>query len=133
MIKSTSILLIGLTVTGCATNFYYENDQKVEVTQLHESRSYDGNNSKKSVDYYKTSTGHKVGVTNEILVQCKTNVDCKKVIKEYEPLSIVALSDSIFLVSITEDKNVFEMSQILYSHDEIKLAHPNFIKEKKRR
>lgn len=133
MIKSTSILLIGLTVAGCATNFYYENDQKVEVTKLHESRSYDGNSSKKSVDYYKTSTGHQVGVTNEILVQCKTNVDCKKVIKEYEPLSIVALSDTIFLVSITEDKNVFDFSQLLYSRDEINIAHPNFIKEKKRR
>lgn len=133
MIKSIFIPLIGLTAFGFATDFYYEGGQKIEVTKLYESRSFEHNDSIRSVEYYKTSRGHKVGVVNEILVQCKSNVNCEELLKKHDVLAVTALSDTIFLVSISEDKNVFEMSQGLYEDSGVEIAHPNFVKEKRRR
>ncbi|MCH9741354.1 MAG: hypothetical protein K0U38_11040 [Epsilonproteobacteria bacterium] len=128
MRKTILLPILALTVVGCAGDFYYENDKKVEVTKVAEKRD-----NKSNVTYYKTSNGHKVGVTNEILVQCKADVDCTKVLSKYETLSVSNLSDTILLVTVATEKNVFEVSQTLYNDADIEVAHPNFIKEKVRR
>lgn len=128
MKRAVILSLFALTVMGCASDFYYEKGQKVDVTQLKEQRD-----SKDSVTYYKTSTGHKVGVTNEILVQCKADVNCTDVLAKYETLSVSNLSETIFLVSVDQEKNVFEVSRTLYDDRDIEMAHPNFVKAKERR
>lgn len=133
MKKTVVSLLFTLSIASVAADFYYENGQKVEVTKLYEKRSLEQNSSIKNVTYYKTSKGHKIGVLNEILVQCKIGVNCKELLKKYDVSLVTTLSDTIFLVNIAKDKNVFEVSQELYEDNDVELAHPNFIKEKKRR
>ena len=120
--------LLALTIAGCASNFYYEEGEKIEVIQLKEKRSSIDN-----VTYYKTSKGYKVGVNNEILLQCVEATDCKEILSKYALISITSLSDKILLVKVSEDENVFEMSQKLYEDKSIEFAHPNFIKVRKRR
>lgn len=133
MKKAVISSLFALSILSVAADFYYENGQKVEVSKLYEKRSVEQNASIKKVTYYKTSKGHKVGVLNEILVQCKTGINCKELLNKYDIASVTALSDTIFLVNIATDQNVFEISQKLYEDKDVELAHPNFVKEKKRR
>jgi hypothetical protein len=128
MKKQIVLSLLALTIVGCANDFYYENGKKVEVTKLKEKR-----NNRSETTYYKTSSGHKVGVTDEILVQCSASKDCEKVLEKYKLSAVSRLSDEIFLVKITKDKNIFEISQKLYEDANITSAHPNFLKTKKRR
>jgi len=118
MKKEIILGLIALTFVANATDFYYENGKRVGDS---------------NISYYKTSKGHKIGVKNDILVECKEEVDCKSVLSNYETLTISALTDTIFIVTIPKDKNIFEFSQNLYENLNIKIAHPNFRKIKRRR
>lgn len=127
------ISLLGLTLVGCASNFYYENGKKITVTKLESSEIQKKISSDDEVAYYKNSKGHKIGVKDDILVECKEKIDCREVLSKYETTSVRSVSDSIFMVKISKDKNVFEFSQKLYEDADIKIAHPNFRKEKKRR
>lgn len=130
--KRTLAIAFILSSIVNATNFYYENGEKIEVTQLPESRNFEGNSSN-TITYYKTSKGHKVGVVNEILLKCHTGIVCEDVLKKYETNAIQKLSDTIFLIEVDKDKNIFKVSQTLYEDKDIEFAHPNFIKSKKRR
>ena len=128
MKKEIILGLIALTLFGNATDFYYENGKKVEVVKINEKRVNDSN-----ITYYKTSKGHKIGVKNDILVECKEGVNCKSILSNYETLTISALTDTIFIVTIAKDKNIFEFSQTIYENSNIKIAHPNLRKTKRRR
>jgi len=133
MKKKIIMSLIGLSLLTEASDFYYENGKKVEVVKIEKSHKQQKKSSGTEVEYYKTSKGHKVGVKNDILVECQEDADCQEVLSAYETLSVEALSDTIFMVTIAKDKNVFEFSQKLYEDIKIKIAHPNFRKEKRRR
>jgi len=133
MKKEIIIGLIGLTLIGNASDFYYENGKKIEVVEIEKSDSKQKKRSSSEVKYYKTAHGHKVGVKNDILVECNEGVNCENILSSYSLLSMSALSDTIFIVTIAKGENVFKFSQKLYSDAKIKLAHPNFRKNKRRR
>jgi len=129
MKKEIVLLLAGLTINACAGEYYYENGKKVEVHKLPESRVL----SSKDVAYYKTEYGHRIGVNNEIIVQCKNGVNCMKILSQYGLSDISKLSAHLFLVKVKNSVSVFELSRKLYADDKIELAHPNFIKNRKKR
>jgi hypothetical protein len=123
------LIVLGLSLSACASEYYYEYGKKITVTKSYEQRAINNNN----ITYYTTQNGQKVGVTNEIIVQCEANIDCKTTLEKYNLQNISNLSDKLFLVKINNSENIFETSQQLYNNKDIKLAHPNFIKTKKRR
>jgi len=127
------ISLLGVTLFGCASDFYYENGKKIEVTKIDDKSIQKKVNANDAIQYYKNSKGHKIGVKNDILIKCKEKVACKELLSKYETTSIRSLSPTIFIVEIAKEKNVFEFSQKLYEDENISIAHPNFRKEKKRR
>ncbi len=118
----TSVLLLQ------ASEFYYAHDKKMKVTELKEKRyTADG------IRYFQTAQGKKIGVTDEIIVQCKESVNCFELLKDQGFSSISKLSSTLFLVKVAKDENIFTISQKLYEQSEIILAHPNFIKQRQRR
>jgi len=80
-----------------------------------------------------TSNGHKVGVNDEIIVQCQDNINCQNELEKYDFREISKLSKKLFLVKVNNNEDIFKISQKLYNSDAVKLAHPNFIKKRKRR
>lgn len=126
MKKSLILLVLGLVLSACANDYYYDHGEKIEVSKLKETRVSKENN----ISYYMTSKGHKVGVSNEIIVQCEKNVDCLNVLKKYNLTHISKLSDTLFLIKLVKGEDVFKLSQKLYHDNDIKLAHPNFIKNR---
>jgi len=134
MRKEIILGLIALTLVGEATDFYYENGKKIEVVSLEKSKKQEKPDNSLKVVYYKTSHGHKVGVKNDILVECNEGVNCTKVLASYDDLlSTHSLSETIFVVTIAKDKNIFEFAQKLYMDKDIAIAHPNFRKKRKKR
>ena len=129
MTKTIIIPLLGLTIVSSANDFYYENDKKIEVSKLIEKRDMKNPN----FSFYKTSNGHEVGVNSEILVQCEEGVECQPLLVAQKLEKVTKLTDKIFLVTIATGENVFKWSQKLYENESIKIAHPNFLKRKKRR
>jgi len=136
MKKKMVLILIGFSLYASASEYYYERGKKIELTELSQKKA----NSNNHVKYYLTKTGNKIGVTNELIVQCKADIDCIEVLKEYafeqvselSKISLVKevskLSETLFLVKIKKDENIFKVSKTLYNNKAIILAHPNFIK-----
>jgi len=118
------IFLIIITSLIKADDFYYNNGNIVKVTKILKLR----NNSE--IKYYRTSNGNKIGVKNDILVECVDDVNCSKVLTKYDILSFKNITDTIYLLQIDKSKNIFEFTQKLYLDNDIKIAHPNFRKER---
>ncbi len=132
MTKQIIFSLLGLTLVGCGSDFYYNNGQKVELTKI-KSTQQEKKQTNQAITYYKTSTGHQVGIKDEILVECQKEVDCKKLLNTYTLKSISQLSDKIFLVTAPQGEDILKLSQKLFEDKNIANAHPNFIKKHKRR
>lgn len=112
-----------------ANSFYYEYGQKVEVSKISNKRSLDN-----SVEYYQKANGTQVGIkTDEILVKCHDGVNCKSLLDSYNFASVEALTQTIFLVTLQSKQELFSYAQQLHKSDKIEFAHPNFVKERKRR
>ena len=121
------ISLMAMTLLVNADDFYYENGNIVEVSEMAQSRDNSG------IKYYRSSKGNKIGVKNDLLVECVEDVNCSSILSKYDTISIKNITDTIYLIKIDSSKNIFEFSQKLYLDNSIKIAHPNFRKEKKRR
>ncbi len=121
-----------------ANESYYKNGKLVELKNIY---SFIGVNdspikhskSKSSIKYYKTITGKKVGVTNQLLVKCKELVNCPMLLDTFNLLNYSKLSDTIFIVTIKKGGNVFSVSRTLFESTEVEFAHPNFVKERRKR
>lgn len=111
-----------------ANEFYYAYDKKVKVTELKEKR-----NTIDGTRYFQTSQGKELGVTDEIIVQCRESINCLKLLESLGFTHVSKLSSILFLIKVDKDENVFTVSQKLHEQNDILLAHPNFIKERKRR
>jgi len=124
--------LIALLLLACllyANDFYYEYGQKVELTPATQKRSTNS-----SIEYYQKSNGNTVGIKkDEILVKCYQGVDCFKVLTKYNFASLSNLSSTIYLVKLTSTQEIFNYLQMLHHDSDIEFAHPNFVKERKRR
>ncbi len=110
-----------------ADNFYYEFDKKVELKNVIKSDSLSSND---EIQEYVTTSGEAVKFKNEILVQCEKDKYCED---DFESLNLsnrTKLSEDFYLIKLDQDQNIFELCQELYNLEDIKSAHPNFIKSR---
>jgi len=70
---------------------------------------------------------------NEVLVKCIDNKICPKVLESYKFKNIEKLTNTIYLIKLDDDKDAKITSILLQENEQIKFAHPNYIKTKKRR
>lgn len=122
-------IILGLFSMSYANASYYENGKLVELENIHSSRSVNGS----YIEYYKNANGQKVGITDDILVQCNEGVDCPSVLNQFNLTDYKKLTDKIFVVKIQDYDNIFSVSRALFESKKVKFAHPNFIKERQRR
>lgn len=121
------LLCCCLTNLLLADNFYYEFDKKVELKNVIKSDSLSSND---EIQEYVTTSGEAVKFKNEILVQCEKDKYCED---DFESLNLsnrTKLSEDFYLIKLDLDQNIFELCQELYNLEDIKSAHPNFIKSR---
>jgi len=125
MFKHGLLSLLCLSLN--AESFYYEYGKKITVEKISNSRS------NSSIIYYKNSLGKEIGIKNEIIFKCIEGKECLNIVKSYNLKNISKLSDKIYIVKVSKDSDIFEISQKLYLEDNIEFANPNFIKKRYRR
>ena len=124
------VLYITLIVSfAFSDTSYYHKGKLTTLTPITEVRSLGEN----GIKYYRTNFGNKVGVTDEILVKCYQSSDCFNTLDKYNFRSISKVTQTIYLVKIDNENDIFKISQELFLDDNIKFAHPNFIKEQQKR
>ena len=119
------LLCCFLTNLLLADNFYYEFDKKVELKNVIKSDSLSSND---EIQEYVTTSGEAVKFKNEILVQCEKDKYCED---DFESLNLsnrTKLSEDFYLIKLDQDQDIFELCQELYNLENVKSAHPNFIK-----
>jgi len=109
--------------------YYYEYDKKVTLNKLKEQRIMGDN----VVEYYQNIQGQKIGVTREIIAKCTKKEYCKDIFEKYSLKNVENLTPTIYLIKLDDGNDVFELSQKLYKEEDITIAHPNFVKERKYR
>ena len=114
-------------------DYYIQYGKKVEVAKIVEKQALSRNVASEKVDFYMTSHGKKVGVTNEIIVKCLESVICAEIFKSFSLTEASNLSDSLYLVKIPDGDDVFTISNKLSNNPNVEFAHPNFIKTNIRR
>lgn len=77
--------------------------------------------------------GQKIGVTDEILIQCKKEFSCLALFSKFNIINYSQLTDKIFIIKIEDYDNVFSLSRRLFETGKVEFSHPNFIKERKKR
>ena len=123
------LIFLGLYSILYANESYYENGKLVEVQNTHISRS--SNHS--SINYYKTAAGKKIGVTDQLLIQCKKSIDCPKLLATFNLSNYSRLSDKIFVVKVENGDNIFSVSRAIFETNKVEFAHPDFTKERRKR
>ena len=139
--KIILLILIGIVSMSYANESYYKNGKLVELQNIYSSSDFNNSSIKhykqdsnsSSIKYYKTLTGNKVGITDQVLVQCSESVNCPELLDNFNLSNYSKLSDKIFVVKIENGDNVFSISRLLFESTKVEFAHPNFIKERKRR
>lgn len=124
------VLICTLSTAIFANNFYYEFDKKVELQNTIKAESFTSNN---DIQEYTTTNGEVVKFRNEILVQCKDTFYCEDDFEELNLSNRTKISENFYLIKLDENQNIFELCQKLYEKEDIKSAHPNYIKSRSKK
>lgn len=124
--KYIAFIFLFLTTFLNANNFYYEFGKKVELQPKINSKSI--NSTASEIMQYKTIDGKTMKFRNEILVQCEDNAYCEDDFSDLSLDNYKKIGPSNFLIKLNGTQDIFEYCQKLYEKDDIKSAHPNYIR-----
>lgn len=129
--KKLLFLFLSTIVALNAQTFYYNNNQKVQLTPLPKSliqsrSAVEG----VEMEYYMTPNKSLVGVSDEILIKSD---DIEYVLKSYSVELLTKISDTIYLLRVKDRAQTLELANKLYEDTKVELAHPNFSKEIQKR
>lgn len=123
------LILISLNFSLLANSFYFEFDKKVEIVPKISTKALNND----EIQEYTTTDGKTIRFKNEILVECNENSDCTDDFEELNIESFNKISHRFFLIKLNSNQDIFEYCQKLYNKEDIKSAHPNYLKERKKR
>lgn len=123
------LILISLNFSLLANSFYFEFDKKVEIVPKISTKTLNND----EIQEYTTTEGKTIKFKNEILVECNENSDCTDDFQELNIESFNKISHRFFLIKLNSKQDIFEYCQKLYNKEDIKSAHPNYLKERKKR
>lgn len=123
------LILISLNFSLLANSFYFEFDKKVEIVPKISTKTLNND----EIQEYTTTEGKTIKFKNEILVECNENSDCTDDFEELNIESFNKISHRFFLIKLNSNQDIFEYCQKLYNKEDIKSAHPNYLKERKKR
>ncbi|MEA2100481.1 MAG: hypothetical protein U9P72_10155 [Campylobacterota bacterium] len=127
MKKIVIFLLFVLSLN--ASESYYERGKLVNLEEVRMLRDSEGS----GIKYFKTKSGQKLGITDDILVKCKGGIDCLDLLNRFSLTDVSKLTDTIFIIKIKDYNTIFSLSRALYESGDVEFAHPNFIKERRKR
>jgi hypothetical protein len=130
------ILLLGLLFIFSSANntFFYQNGKKIYITQLKENIVNTRAITKpKNIKYFLTQNSTKIGIEDTILISTYKNTNLTLLLNIYDLFLVKKLSNNIYLVKVKDISLTLDTANKLYEDSSVKYAHPNFIREIKRR
>jgi len=114
-----------------ADEYYYENGVKVKlIPQSTSTPRILVSVPITQVKYYTNHNNIIVGVDDTIIASCKKDNRCIDDIKSQDIKMIKLISNNIYLITINNKNEIFNISNTLYELGSFKYVHPNFYKKK---
>jgi len=120
-----SIVFIVLIQGLFASDYYYKNNQKINLTPLNISSrdmSY--------IDYYKDDKGITLGITDSLIVKLKNSKDLEHILSSFTLSLEQVLSENLYLLKVTDKSLTIDISNKLCKEEYIEYSHPDFIKKR---
>lgn len=124
--KYLFIFILSLTFSY-ANKFYYEFDKKVEIKTNTTTKSL--NQKYDDIQEYTTTDGKTVKFKNQILVQCKKNSYCEDDFENLNLTNYKNIGNNTYVIKLDNTQDIFSFCQKLYDKQDIKSAHPNYIRK----
>jgi hypothetical protein len=124
------LLFLLLTNLLFAEKFYYEFGKKVYVEEVINTQSKSLNTNEEEIKEYKTNNGKTVKFKNEIIVECEKNKNCEDDFITLGIKNFSNISKYFYHIKLDSNQDIFEFSQKLKELDSVKIAHPDFIKQR---
>lgn len=118
------IFVICLNI-GCANSKYIYNDnEKILLSPVQTLTR-----STSDIDYYTTEKDIEVGVNTNILVKFNDNSNLENYLSEFDLIQIKKISENLYLFQTTDKSLTIDISNSLHEKDDVKYAHPDFLKK----
>jgi len=128
--------LLFISVANAQDNYFYQNNKKVTLTPAPPlTRSLISTSQEKTVNYYHTDQGYQVGVYNKLLVKFKPSDDLDPylLLSPYDIEIDKQLGELLYLLIVPSNDLAIDIANRLSEQDFIEYAHPDFIKQLRRR
>jgi len=128
--------LLFISVASAQDNYFYQNNEKVTLSPVPPlTRSLLSTSQENTVDYYHTGQGHQVGVYNKLLVKFKPSDDLDPylLLSPYDIKIEKQLGDLLYLLIVPSNDLAIDIANRLSEQGFIEYAHPDFIKQLRRR
>ena len=127
------LMIIIVCINIFAQNFYYENNNKVELTAIPSARTnIKIKSTSNDIRWYKNDKGQIVGVTNYILVGWKDSSGVMGLLDSLNINVVEKITNDIWKLKV-DGGDVFYLSQVLYQSPKTSFAHPNMVREMRTR
>ncbi len=129
MLSKKMILLYVITIfiqnISADDDFYFRYGKKISLTPVNSiSREIS------DVKFFKNERGVLLGVTNKIIVKLNSDDYLDKILKDYNLTLLKKLGKNLYLLSTTKSDATLHIANELYKNQNIKYAHPDFIKKR---
>ena len=133
--KIILVILFSCATLFSSESYYYSNNKKVYLTPVYTqtTNKVQALSMKKNIRYYQTSTNNILGVSNSIIVNFMNLQNFDEIKSKYQLSMIKKLYGSVYIFEIRDNSKIFDIANRLYMEENIKYAHPNFIKSVKKR
>lgn len=109
--------------------YYYNNGKKVQLTPTYNQTTQRGD----GTSYYENEYGMKVGVNNQVLAKLKPTTLVIDIEQKYNVIFVKKLTRTIYVFETLSAEESINFSSSLVENAEAEFAHPDFIREIKRR
>ncbi len=138
MIKKSLIILFFFELSFSNNLYYFKNNSKIFLeptnTTINSRYISNSNTYNTNIDYYKTNNDVILGVSDTILIKVTNeNTDISSYLNEFD-LSIKSkLGKKIYLLKTKNKSLTIDIANSLYLKENIKYAHPNFLRKRIKR
>ena len=116
-------------------NFYYSNSKKIYLVPIDNQTLQKKAISKDSVEvnYYKTQNNTLLGVTNRLIVKFKSLKNNEDILERFNLVMVKNIYANVYLFKLDDNSKTLDVANELYKLERVEYAHPNFIREVKKR
>ena len=135
VLKVWSILFVSVVSLLAGDTFYYSKSKKVYLSPVEASSSSMKSSLRvpQGINYYKTQNDSVVGVSNKLIVKFISKENFDEIVKTFNLTFVKEIYKDTYLFELKDNTNTLDIANELYNLEDIKYAHPNFIRETKLR